>query len=47
MRDRIRKADSLVELERLISEAQEFRNARPDTERRILRAAQDRRKELR
>ncbi len=46
MKDRIRSADSLEELERLISESEEFRYARPDTSRRIKRAAQERRKEL-
>lgn len=47
MRDRIRSADSLDELERLISESELYRNMRPDVERRVRRAAQDKRKELR
>lgn len=47
MRDRIRSADSLDELERLISEAELYRNMRPDVERRVRRSAQDKRKELR
>ncbi len=46
MKDRIRAADSLEELERLISEAEDFRDVRPDTSRRIKRAANERRKEL-
>lgn len=46
MRDRIRTCKSLTELGKLISEAEEFRYARPDSERRIQRAAEQRRKEL-
>ncbi len=47
MRDRIRSADSLEELARLVAEAEQYRNARPETARRILRAAQEKQKELR
>ncbi len=46
MKDRIRAANSMEELERLITEAEDFRYARPDTSRRIKRAANERRKEL-
>lgn len=47
MRDRILSAKSNQEVDRLLSEADEFRYARPDTERRIRRAAKQRKEELR
>lgn len=46
MRDRIRSADSLVELERLIREAEQYRKAKPYTERTWHKAAEVRREEL-
>lgn len=46
MKDRIRSARSVQEIERLVSQLEDFRNMRPDTERRIRRAAMQRKNEL-
>lgn len=46
MLERIRGATSREEVERLLGEAEDYRYARPATERRIRRAAQQKRKDL-
>lgn len=46
MKDRIRSAQSVQEIERLVAQLDSFRDMRPDTERRIRRAATQRKNEL-
>lgn len=46
MRAQILSAKSVQEVERLLRQADDFRYARPDTERRIRRAAEQRKAEL-